>query len=53
VADVPAIDLLTGSSAARRSIENGQPLEPLFARWRTEVDAFEGGLDDVLLYHRR
>jgi uncharacterized protein YbbC (DUF1343 family) len=52
VSEVPAIDLLTGSSAARQRIEDGESLEPLLARWRDDVEEFEGELDDILLYHR-
>jgi len=51
VSDVPALDLLTGSDAARRAIENNDALEPLLREWRTEVEAFERDLDGVLLYH--
>jgi uncharacterized protein YbbC (DUF1343 family) len=51
VDDVPALDLLTGSDAARRIIENSGVLEPLFREWREEVEAFERELDGILLYH--
>jgi len=51
VSDVPALDLLTGSAAARLCIENRQPLEPLRAKWRGEVESFERSLEGVLLYH--
>lgn len=50
VADVPAIDLLTGSPKAREILELGQPLEPLFEEWKAEVAAFERGLGGILLY---
>ena len=50
VADVPALDLLTGSAEARRVVEAGEPLEPLLAGWADEVTAFEESLDGVLLY---
>ena len=53
VADVPALDLLTGSSRARRVLEAGEPLEQLLADWAEEVAAFEAALDGVLLYHDR
>jgi len=52
VGDVPALDLLTGSDAARRAIENDDAIEPLLREWRAEVEAFEGGLDGVLLYRQ-
>ncbi len=52
VADVPAIDLLTGSDEARRRIDAGEPLEPLLAAWREEVAAFESRLEGVLLYRK-
>lgn len=53
VGDVPALDILTGSAAARRCIEDRQPLEPLFAKWRGEVETFEKRLEGVLLYHEK
>lgn len=51
VADVPALDLLTGSPEAREYIDNGTALEPLLTEWRTWVDRFESDLERVLLYH--
>lgn len=53
VAEVPALDLLTGSAEARRVLEAREPLEPLLADWAAEVAAFEETLDGVLLYHDR
>jgi len=50
VSDVPAIDLLTGSSAARARIESEQEIEPLLESWRGSVTGFEDHLDGVLLY---
>jgi len=50
VADVPALDLLTGSAAAREALESGEDFEPLLADWRQEVAAFEETLDGILLY---
>jgi len=50
VGDVPAIDLLTGSSAARDAIEGGRPLEPVVDEWDRYVAEFERGLDGILLY---
>jgi uncharacterized protein YbbC (DUF1343 family) len=50
VVDVPALDLLTGSSAARELIEADADLEPLVATWRDEVAEFESTLDGILLY---
>ena len=52
VSEIPALDLLTGSPEARRSIEAGAPLEPLHEQWKTWIEAFEAGLDDILLYRR-
>jgi uncharacterized protein YbbC (DUF1343 family) len=52
VSEVPAIDLLTGSSAARTCIESGERLEPLLERWREDVNEFEAGLDGILLYQK-
>jgi len=51
VAEVPAIDLLTGSAAARELIEEGRALAPLIEAWDRSVVDFEEGLDGVLLYH--
>lgn len=50
VSDVPALDLLTGSDRARRCIESGRSFGSLLAEWRREVEAFEAGLEGVLLY---
>jgi len=52
VSEVPALDLLTGSPAARCCIEDGAPLAPLFDEWRDSVATFEGNLEGILLYHR-
>jgi uncharacterized protein YbbC (DUF1343 family) len=51
VSDVPAIDLLTGSSETRQHIEEGTDLEPLLDRWKRWVGDFESGLDEIMLYH--
>jgi len=53
VADVPAVDLLTGSAAARAAVEADAPLGPLLESWREEVRAFEATLDGILLYRDR
>jgi uncharacterized protein YbbC (DUF1343 family) len=50
VADVPAIDLLTGSAAARTAIESGGDLGPLFAAWRKYCAEFAAARRDYLLY---
>jgi len=52
VSEVPALDLLTGSPAARICIEGGAPLEPLLDEWKDWVRVFEKDLEGVLLYHR-
>ncbi len=51
VSAVPAIDLLTGSAAARAVIEGRASLDELLRAWEQEVAEFEAGLDGVLLYH--
>ncbi len=51
VSDVPAIDLLTGSTAARTLIEHGDPPNDLFDLWHRYVEEFESTLDGILLYH--
>ena len=50
MSDVPALDLLTGSDAARQVIEDNVSLEPLLHEWCHEVEVFERELDGVLLY---
>ena len=50
VEDVPAADLLTGSSAFREAVDGGAPLDPILEAWRREVAAFEATLDGGLLY---
>ena len=52
VSEVPALDLLTGSPAARSCIEDGMPFNELFDEWRDWVAGFEDTLDGILLYHR-
>jgi uncharacterized protein YbbC (DUF1343 family) len=51
VADVPALDILTGSSLAREAIEDGRELKPLLESWERSVADFESRLDGILLYH--
>jgi uncharacterized protein YbbC (DUF1343 family) len=51
VSDVPAIDLLTGSAAARELIESGDDIRPLLTVWAEDTRAFEADLDGLLLYH--
>jgi uncharacterized protein YbbC (DUF1343 family) len=51
VRDTPAIDLLTGSSEARRCIESGEDFDGLFDEWRRWVADFEATLEGVVLYH--
>jgi uncharacterized protein YbbC (DUF1343 family) len=51
VGDVPALDILTGSSAAREFIECGRELEPLIESWQLAVTDFESRLEGILLYH--
>jgi uncharacterized protein YbbC (DUF1343 family) len=53
VAEVPAVDLLTGSAAARRAIEQGLDLTPVLEDWERSVSEFEATLQGVLLYHER
>lgn len=50
VSDVPALDLLTGSAAARSCLEQGDPLEPLLEEWRIAVKDFDETLGGILLY---
>ncbi len=50
VADVPAIDLLTGSPGARAVVEGRAEAGELFARWRAACDEFRVLRRPVLLY---
>jgi uncharacterized protein YbbC (DUF1343 family) len=51
VADVPALDLLTGSPEARHRIESGEPFDDLLETWRGWVAGWESTLDGILLHH--
>jgi uncharacterized protein YbbC (DUF1343 family) len=51
VTDVPALDLLTGSAAAREILESGDDLRPMLEKWHEEVSEFEDALGGILLYH--
>ncbi|MFH1177842.1 MAG: DUF1343 domain-containing protein [Acidobacteriota bacterium] len=50
VADVPAIDLLTGSPGAREAIEGRRELAPLLAEWSAHAEAFRSQRRPFLLY---
>ena len=50
VADVPAIDLLTGSSAARAVIEGRRAAGGVFAEWSAHAAAFRERRRQFLLY---
>jgi uncharacterized protein YbbC (DUF1343 family) len=50
VGDVPAIDLLTGSPAARAVIEGGADAGDLFAGWRAYSEEFAADREGFLLY---
>lgn len=50
VEDVPAIDLLAGSSAVRTGIEAGATLDDLAARWPRDEGDFAAERADYLLY---
>jgi uncharacterized protein YbbC (DUF1343 family) len=50
VTDRTAIDLLTGSTLYRETLEAGEPTWPLLARWRPELEAFRAERDAVALY---
>ena len=51
VGDVPALDILTGSPAARECIEGNVGFDALFESWRKSVAMFDDGLEGILLYH--
>lgn len=50
VSDVPAIDLLTGSSEYREALEAGRSTAPLIDSWREQLQAFDERRRQVLLY---
>lgn len=50
VGDIPAIDLLTGSSLVRQGIEAGAPLDELAATWADAEAAFRAERAPWLLY---
>jgi uncharacterized protein YbbC (DUF1343 family) len=50
VADVPALDLLTGSAQARAVVEGRAEAEPLFAAWRAWGESFRRDRTPFLLY---
>jgi uncharacterized protein YbbC (DUF1343 family) len=50
VADVPAIDLLTGSDAFRIGIERGRPVAEIAAEMREAERAFDAERREFLLY---
>jgi uncharacterized protein YbbC (DUF1343 family) len=50
VGDIPAIDLLTGSSLVRQGIEAGAPLDELAATWAGAEAAFRAERAPWLLY---
>jgi uncharacterized protein YbbC (DUF1343 family) len=50
VSGVPAIDLLTGSAAARDAIESGADLGPLLSAWRDHCAGFAVERREFLLY---
>ena len=51
IADVPAIDLLTGSATARELIESGLSVDDAVEQWNRYVEDFESSLEGILLYH--
>ena len=51
VSDIPALDLLTGSSRARRALEGDGTLEQVLGDWKESAADFAGSLDGILLYH--
>jgi hypothetical protein len=50
VVDVPAVDLLTGSPAAREAVEGRRDLDEVFAAWRASCEAFAPRRGAYLLY---
>lgn len=49
-ADLPAIDLLTGSDAVRTAIDGGAALDDIVATWTDAEAAFRAGRESCLLY---
>ena len=50
IEDKPAIDLLTGSDAFRRQVEQGAPVEQLCAIWEPERADFVKKREEALIY---
>ncbi|HXU45575.1 MAG TPA: DUF1343 domain-containing protein, partial [Thermoanaerobaculia bacterium] len=50
VAEIPAIDLLTGGEECRQALESGEGLAAWIASWAKDEDAFRNERRDVLLY---
>ncbi len=50
VADVPALDLLTGSAAARAVVEGRAAADEVFAGWRASCEEFRARRAGFLLY---
>lgn len=50
IADVPAIDLLTGDPDCREAIENGEGLEDWLLTWPVDEDVFRDERQEILLY---
>lgn len=50
VDDIPAIDLLTGSSAVRLALDAGAEFRDITAAWQPAVDAFSAEREPWLLY---
>jgi len=50
VSDIPAIDLLTGSSKLRHELEHHQPLLKIFKSWEKDEDEFKEKRQSYLMY---
>lgn len=50
VADLPAIDLLTGSDQLRHSLDSGHDLEPWLDSWAVDEEGFRREREAILLY---
>lgn len=50
VRDIPAIDLLTGSSALRRAVEDGEDIDGWLESWQVDQASFRQATSRFLLY---
>ncbi|MEM9406220.1 MAG: DUF1343 domain-containing protein [Acidobacteriota bacterium] len=50
ISDIPAIDLLAGTSTLRQRIDQGKPIADWIETWQADAEAFDNERQSVLLY---